>query len=366
MHTEHLEHWQHAHAFGTDAIASGERRTRWVVGITLAMMVAEIAAGLAFGSMALLADGWHMGTHAAALGVTAFAYAYARRHARDPRYSFGTGKVGALGGFASAVGLAVVALLVFGESASRLASPVSIHFDQAIGVAVLGLLVNLACAYLLRDHDHGHGHVHHAAASSARHVHAPDPDPDPDHDHDHDHDAARDHVHDPQGAHDHHDRDHVHAAQGAHDHRDHNLRAAYLHVLADALTSVLAITALLAGKVLGWSWMDPVMGIVGSVVIARWSVGLLRDTGAVLLDAEVGEARTAAMRAAVEGGGDDRVADLHVWRVGPRHLAAIVSVVTSAPRAPDHYKARLRAFGDLAHLTVEVQPCEDRDARDAA
>lgn len=334
MHTEHLEHWQHTHAFGTDAIASGERRTRWVVGITLAMMVAEIAAGLAFGSMALLADGWHMGTHAAALGVAVFAYAYARRHARDPRYSFGTGKVGALGGFASAVGLAVVALLVFGESAARLARPVSIHFDQAIGVAVLGLLVNLACAYLLRDHDHGHGHAH-----------------------DHDHDAA--HAHDPHAA-------HAHDPHAAHDHRDHNLRAAYLHVLADALTSVLAITALLAGKVLGWSWMDPVMGIVGSVVIARWSVGLLRDTGAVLLDAEVGEARTAAMRAAVEGVGDDRVADLHVWRVGPRHLAAIVSVVTSAPRAPDHYKARLQAFGDLAHLTVEVQPCEDSGARDAA
>ena len=161
MHTEHLEHWQHTHTFGTDAIARGERRTRWVVGITLAMMVAEIAAGLAFGSMALLADGWHMGTHAAALGVAAFAYAYARRHARDPRYSFGTGKVGALGGFASAVGLAVVALLVFGESAARLARPVSIRFDQAIGVAVLGLLVNLGCALLLRDHDHGHDEHHH-------------------------------------------------------------------------------------------------------------------------------------------------------------------------------------------------------------
>jgi cation diffusion facilitator family transporter len=337
MHTEHLEYWQHSHAYGTDAIASGERRTRWVVGITLVMMVAEIAAGLAFGSMALLADGWHMGTHAAALGVAAFAYAYARQHARDPRYSFGTGKVGALGGFASAVGLAVVALLVFGESAARLARPVSIHFDQAIGVAVLGLLVNLLCAWLLRDHDHGHPHGHGAGHDQE------------DHPHDHDHPA-----------------DHLPTHGPRLEHRDHNLRAAYLHVLADALTSVLAITALLAGKVLGWSWMDPVMGIVGSVVIARWSVGLLRDTGAVLLDAEVGAARAAAMRAAMEAGSDDRVADLHVWRVGPRHLAAIVSVVSSAPQAPDHYKTRLRAFGDLAHLTVEVQPCEDRGARDAA
>jgi cation diffusion facilitator family transporter len=342
MHTEHLERWQHSHAFGTDAIARGERRTRWVVAITLAMMVAEIAAGLAFGSMALLADGWHMGTHAAALGVATFAYAYARRHARDPRYTFGTGKVGALAGFASAVGLAVVALLVFGESAARLAKPVSIHFDQAIGVAVLGLLVNLGCALLLRDHDHGHAHGDqgHAAHDS----------PGDHHDHDH-HDHDRD-GHDPEHA--------------GHAHPDHNLRAAYLHVLADALTSVLAIAALLGGKVLGWSWMDPVMGIVGSVVIARWSVGLLRDTGAVLLDAEVGGARAAGIRAALEAGGDDRVTDLHVWRVGPRHLAAIVSVVTRTPRAPEHYKERLRAFEDLAHLTVEIQRCEDGGAQDAA
>jgi cation diffusion facilitator family transporter len=306
-----------------------------VVGITLAMMVAEIAGGLAFGSMALLADGWHMGTHAAALGVAAFAYAYARKHARDPRYTFGTGKVGALGGFASAVGLAVVALLVFGESAARLARPVGIHFDQAIAVAVIGLLVNLGCALLLREHDHGH-------------------------DHGDEHAGAHDHAH----------GDHAHAADhaGAHPtHRDHNLRAAYLHVVADALTSVLAIAALLAGKVLGWTFMDPVMGIVGSVVISRWSIGLLRDTGAVLLDAEVAAARTAAMRRSLEAEGDDRVADLHVWRVGPRHLAAIVSVVTSTPRSPAHYRARLRGFEDLVHLTVEVHRCGDgAEGADAA
>jgi cation diffusion facilitator family transporter len=319
-----LAPFQHGHAFVEAERSAGERRTRWVVGLTLAMMVGEIVAGVAFGSMALLADGWHMGTHAAALGVAAFAYAYARRHATDPRYSFGTGKVGALGGFASAVGLAVVALLVLVESLSRLSSPVGIRFDEAIAVAALGLAVNLGSAWLLRGHDHGHGHDDRA------HRHGEGDDT-------HDHAGHAPHAHDP------------------HLHRDHNLRAAYLHVLADALTSVLAIVALLAGRTLGWSWMDPVMGIVGSVVIARWSFRLLRETGAVLLDAEVGEARRRALREAIEADGDHHVADLHVWRVGPRHLSAIVTVVAREPLPPDAYKARLAAFADLAHVTIEVQ-----------
>jgi cation diffusion facilitator family transporter len=302
--------------------------------------------------MALLADGWHMGTHAAALGVAVFAYVYARRHAADPRYSFGTGKVGALGGFASAVGLAVVALVVFGESVARLASPVGIRFDEAIAVAILGLAVNVGCALLLRDHEHEHGHG----------PSAPSPRPSPplrggegeliaDHDHDHDHDHEHGHGHG-------HGHDH-----GAHP--DHNLRAAYLHVVADALTSVFAIVALLAGKTLGWTFMDPVMGIVGSIVIARWSMQLLRDTGAVLLDGEIASERRGAIRAAIEGEGTDRVADLHLWRVGPRHLAAIVSVVSDAPRDPEVYKERLGAFGDLAHVTVEVHPCRPAAPGDA-
>lgn len=298
----------HSHTFDTDRTVPGEARTRWVVGITLAMMTAEIVAGTLYGSMALLADGWHMGTHAAALGVTLFAYLYARRHASDPRYSFGTGKVGSLGGFASAVGLAVVALLVLLESVARFAHPVAIRFDEAIGVAVIGLVVNLGCAWLLRGHDHGHEHLH-----------------DGDHGH---------------------DRDHPH-------HRDHNLRAAYVHVLADALTSVFAIAALLTGKLLGWTWMDPVMGVVGAIVIARWSVGLIRDTGAVLLDAEVPTRRRDSIREAVERS-DVRVTDLHLWRVGPRHLAAIVSLEASSPLPPSSYKERLAAFDDLAHVTVEV------------
>jgi cation diffusion facilitator family transporter len=297
-----VERLGHPHAFGTDRPVEGERRTRWLVAITVAMMAAEIVAGTVFRSMALLADGWHMGTHAAALGVAVFAYVYARRHAADPRYSFGTGKVGALGGFASAVGLAVVALLVLGESVSRLASPVAIRFDEAIAVALVGLAVNLGCAWLLRG---GHAHA-----------------------------DAHDHGRGP-------------------GHHDHNLRAAYLHVLADALTSVFAIVALGAGRLLGWSWMDPVMGVVGAAVIARWSAGLLRDTSAVLLDAEVAPARRDAIRAALEASGD-RVADLHVWRVGRHHHAAIVSVVTAGPTSVAAVKERLREFPDLAHVTVEL------------
>jgi len=317
IHDPELRPFTHAHRFGTDARTAGERRTRWVVALTVAMMVGEIACGALFGSMALLADGWHMGTHAAALAVAAFAYWYARRHASDPRYTFGTGKVGALAGFGSAVGLAVVALVVVGESALRLATPAPIRYDQALAVAALGLVVNLASALLLRD---GHAHDH----------------------------EGNDHGHDPDGA--------------AH-HHDHNLRGAYLHVLADALTSVLALAALAAGKVLGWTWTDPVTGLVGGAVIARWSWGLLRDTSAVLLDGEVSEERRRGIRASLEADGETRVADLHVWRVGPAHLAAIVSVVTESPRPPAHYRALLAHEADLAHVTVEVHPREDARTR---
>jgi len=319
MHSHDLSAYEHHHAFGTDERTKGERRTWWVIALTFTMMTVEIAAGMMFGSMALLADGWHMGTHAAALGITVFAYIYARRHATDDRYSFGTGKVGALGGFASAVGLAVVALMVFGESVARLSSPLTIRFDEAIGVAVVGLVVNLGSAALLHDDHHHHHHGH---------------------DHDHDDD-------------DHHDHDHPHG----HQHHDHNLRGAYLHVLADALTSVLAIAALVAGKQLGWVWMDPMMGIVGALVIARWSMGLLRDTSRVLLDGELAESRRARIREAIEADGDNRVADLHVWRVGPKHLASIISVVTHHPRDPSHYKRLLSDHHDLVHVTVEVHQC---------
>ena len=302
MNAKQLHPRQHHHVFGTDLHQEGERRTRWVVAITLVMMIIEIVAGMVFGSMALLADGWHMATHAAALGVTVFAYAYARKHATDPRYSFGTGKVGALGGFASAISLALVALAVTSESVSRLLSPVEIHFGEAIGVATVGLIVNVVCALLLReDHDHHHhggGHHHH--------------------------------------------------------HHDHNLRGAYLHVMADALTSVLAILALVLGSQFGWIWMDPAMGVVGALIIARWSWSLLRSTSAVLLDAETSMERRAQVREAIESDADNRVVDLHLWRVGPNHLAAVVSVVSCGPKEPDYYRELLRDFSDIVHVTVEV------------
>jgi cation diffusion facilitator family transporter len=303
MHLNEIRPWQHGHVFGTDEVHVAERKTWWVIALTASMMVVEIAAGIAFGSMALLADGWHMATHAAALGIAAFAYAYARRRANDRRYTFGTGKVSALGGFGSAVSLGVVALFVFSESASRLASPVSIRFDEAIGVAVAGLLVNLVSAVLLQDRDHD-THAHH---------------------------------------------------------HDHNLRGAYLHVLADALTSLLAIAALASGKYLGWTWMDAATGILGSILIARWSIALLRDTSAVLLDAEVSDERRRQIQASIEADLDNRVTDLHVWRVGRRHLGAIISLVTHEPRDPDHYKSLLRKFDDLAHVTIEVHRCTEPD-----
>jgi cation diffusion facilitator family transporter len=315
MHSHTLHQWQHTHHFTQDDRQS-ERRTQIVIGLTFTMMILEIAAGLAFGSMALLADGWHMATHVAALSITAIAYWYARRHADNPRYSFGTGKVGVLGGFASAIALAVVALVMALESLQRFFMDVTIQFPEAIAVAVVGLVVNLVSALLLRDHHdhHHHGHAHH-------------------HDHGHDH------------------------ADHAHEHHDHNLRAAYLHVLADALTSLLAIIALVAGMFLGWVWLDAVMGIVGALVITRWSWGLLRDTSAILLDSDVSPATVEAVQAAIEADADNRVADLHVWRVGPHHLAAIISVVTHYPQPPEHYKELLHDIPNLAHISVEVQPC---------
>jgi cation diffusion facilitator family transporter len=320
MHSHSLDAWRHDHLFlGADHVRN-ERRTRWVVALTAAMMAVEIAGGLAFGSMALLADGLHMATHAGALGVAALAYRYARRHARDPRFAFGTGKLGDLAGFASALVLAVVSVGIGWESVVRLLNPVAIAYDEAIAIAVVGLAVNIASAWLLHDgghhgHAHGHGHGHH------------------DHDHDHTHDH-----------HGHHDR-------------DHNLRAAYFHVLADAVTSVAAILGLLAGRIYGWAWMDAVMGIVGGVMIARWSWGLLRDSGAVLLDAVPDPGLAESIRGRLETGGD-RIADLHLWRVGPGHAAAIVALVSDRPQPPSWYKARLGGLAGLSHVTVEVNRCD--------
>jgi len=317
----------HDHNYLSAAHDANARRTFWVVGLTAVTMVAEIIAGYLTGSMALLADGFHMATHAGALTVAALAYIFARKHAHDRRYSFGTGKVGDLAGFASALVLGIVSLGIAVESLGRLFLPQTVAFTEATIVAVVGLVVNLISALLLgHGHDHGHaghGHNHHAH-----------------HDH-HGHPGHEHHDHDP-----HHDHDH-HRNHGA----DNNLRAAYGHVLADALTSVLAIAALLAGRFAGWWWLDPLMGVVGAAVIARWAWDLMKDTAAVLLDRSDAGLES-EIREQVETDGT-RITDLHVWRVGPAAWAAIVS--TEGPADTATVRARLSPVHELRHLTVETR-----------
>jgi cation diffusion facilitator family transporter len=307
MHTDSLDKWQHEHVYLGHAHGEHERKLKLVIALTAAMTVIEIAAGLYFGSMALEADGWHMATHAGALSISAAAYMFARRRATDSRFTFGTGKVGDLAGFASAIILSLVALWLIVESVRRLTAPMPISFAESLLVAVVGLGVNLLSAWLLRS-DHAHGHSH---DGSAIHVHT-----------------------------------------------DHNIRSAYLHVVADALTSVLAIVGLAAGLLLGWIWMDALMAIIGAVVIARWSYQLIRDSGAVLLDMTSDPSIAQKIRSILETG-DDRVADLHLWRVGPGHYSAIVSLLTHRPERPSHYRERLRVLESLSHVTIEIDTCCD-------
>jgi cation diffusion facilitator family transporter len=305
MHTHSLEPWTHHHAFLGARHDHRARRTWSVVALTAVMMVTEIVGGTMFGSMALVADGWHMSTHAGALAVAAFAYHFARKHVHDPRFTFGTGKLGELAGFASAVLLALVALLIGYESMQRMLSPVSISFDEAIAIAAIGLAVNVVSAWLLRE-DHDHHHDHHPG----------------------------------------HHRDH----------QDSNLRAAYLHVLADALTSVLAIVGLLAARFYGWVWMDPAVGIIGAIVIASWSIGLIRSAGTTLLDMVPDASLSSRVKETLETNGD-RVSDLHIWRVGPGHSALVASLVSDDPQDPTIYKARLKGLHGLSHVTIEVHAC---------
>lgn len=305
MHRTDHSRFSKAHDFVPD-FSHAERRTRIVIGVTAVMMIVEIVAGLMSHSMALLADGWHMSTHVLAFLITAVAYYFARTQAGNARFSFGTGKIGVLGGFTSAVVLSIVALLMAVESGRRLFVPLEIHFNEAIGIACVGLLVNLSCAALLADHHHEDGDSHH---------------------------------------------------------EDLNLRAAYLHVLADAFTSVLAISALAGGKFFGWAWLDPVVGIVGSGVVFSWAYTLLRDTSGILLD------RTPAssdlpdqIRKAVEGDGDSLVTDLHVWQVGIGKYAAMISIVAHEPKSCDSYRALLRGHDELVHVTIETQHCREDHA----
>jgi len=302
----------HSHVFLGEGHNKNERRTWAVIALCAVMMVAEIVGGLLFGSIALVADGLHMSTHASALLLAALAYRYARRHAEDPRFSFGTGKLGDLAGFSSAIVLAMIAILIGYEAVSRLMAPVPISFNEAIPIAVLGLIVNIVSALLLsgggHSHDHGQSHEH-------------------EHDHSHTHGNA---------------------------HRDNNMRAAVIHVLADAVVSMLVIVGLLLARTFGWLFMDPVAGLVGAAVIASWSYGLIRDTGAILLDMNPDRGMADKVRAAIERDGD-RLEDLHLWRLGPGHLGAILSVVTTKPRDPGHYRRLLGHFHNLSHVTVEVQ-----------
>jgi len=316
--------YRHEHMYLGANHDRNTRRTLWVVSLTAVMMVAEIAAGYFTGSMALMADGFHMATHTGALAIAAGAYVFARRHAHDGRFSFGTGKVGDLAGFASALVLAVIAIGIGGESVWRLASPSTVDFGEAIPIAIVGLIVNIASALLLMEghhgHEHGHGHAH-AHAHDAGHAH-------------HGHEA------------------HGHAHQEHHDGHDNNLRSAYLHVVADALTSVLAIAALLAGLYLGWTWLDPLMGVVGAVVIARWSWSLLQSSAAVLLD--VTDAQVAARIEQALADEAVHIEDLHVWRIGPAARAAIVSVSGSQSVTEARLREKLAAVSELRHLTLEL------------
>jgi len=307
MHRTDHSRFRKRHDFVPD-FSHAERRTRIVIGVTAAMMVVEIAVGLMSNSMALLADGWHMSTHVLAFLITAVAYYFARTQAGNARFSFGTGKIGVLGGFTSAVVLSIVALLMAGESVHRLFVPLEIHFNEAIGIACIGLIVNLGCAALLADRPHEHG------------------------------------------------------GKSSHDH-DLNLRAAYLHVLADAFTSVLAIAALTGGKFLGWAWLDPVVGIVGSGVVFSWAYTLLRDTSGILLDRMPASSDLPdEIRRAMESDGDSLVTDLHVWQVGIGKYAAMISVVAHQPKSCESYRALLRGHHELVHITIETQHCREDHA----
>jgi cation diffusion facilitator family transporter len=309
MRTEKFSNWVHDHVFHTSNEAA-ERSTRLVMGITALTMVVEIAAGWWFNSMALLADGWHMSSHAVAIGLSAFAYATARRYAQDPRFAFGTWKIEILGGFASALFLVGVAVMMLGSSLERIVFPQPIHYKEAIVIAILGLLVNVVCALILgKAHSHGHGH--------------------------HDH----------------------------HHHHDLNLKSAYVHVMADAATSVFAIAALLGGWLYGWSWLDPLMGMVGAVLVGVWAKGLITDTGKVLLDREMDHPVVDEIREVVESAdqnGDTRITDLHVWRVGKQVYSCAMTVVThDRLLTPELVRQRLSVHEEIVHSTIEIHCCAD-------
>jgi cation diffusion facilitator family transporter len=306
MHNQTLQQWQHDHDFSIQN-KQGEQRTFYVLILTAITMVVEVIAGTYYGSMALLADGWHMGTHVAAFLIAIFAYRYARNYANSPKYTFGTGKVNTLGGFASAIALTIVALMMAIESIFRFFEPHTIAYNESILVAIIGLVVNVASMLILKDHHH-HGH----------------------------------------GDHDHH-------------HHDHNLKAAYLHVLTDAMTSLFAIVALLLGKYYGLGFMDPLMGIVGAVIITRWSLRLVKESAPILLDESIEPAYLEEVKSVIEKDKDNKISDIHIWKIGANDYAVILSLITHEPQPSQYYRDLLQPFKKLSHITVEVHPCEDDD-----
>ncbi|MCW3172890.1 CDF family Co(II)/Ni(II) efflux transporter DmeF [Shewanella subflava] len=320
MKTHSTEKWSQTHNFNHHNY-EGEKNTRYVLILTVVTMIIEIVAGTVYGSMALLADGWHMGTHAAAFMITLFAYHYARKHADSPQFAFGTGKVSVLGGFTSAIALGMVALLMLAESLSRIVNPHEIQFEQAIFVAVIGLTVNIVSAFLLKDH-HSHDH----------------------HDH-HDHHS-----------HAHHSNEHSHHG---HHHHDHNLNAAYMHVLADALTSLLAIFALVLGKYLGWLWLDPIMGVVGAIIITKWAYGLIMHTSPILLDDNQAAKQQEAIKVYVEQHYACVISDIHLWRANSADFVLVLSVVTHEQIDNLQFKRQLQSkFNQVKHITLEVHQCD--------
>lgn len=320
-HAQTVARISHSHE-SSEINASNERRTLLVVLLTGITMAVEIIAGHLTGSMALLADGWHMGTHAFALGISYVAYLLARKHKHSEFFTFGTGKFGVLAGYTSALFLAIAAIWMIAESVNRIINPVQIAFTEAIWVTFVGLIVNLASVLILHQSDHHH------------------------HDQLHDHDHGHLHKHSHKNGED-----------------DHNYRAAYLHVIADTLTSVFALVALLAGRYLGLTFLDPVMGIVGGILISRWAYLLIKATGLILLDGGVDHTIKDAVLKLVEGDNESKVADLHVWRVGSKDVALIVSVVTGAKRKAEEYQTRLKALPNLAHVSIEVHPCDDPNCK---
>jgi cation diffusion facilitator family transporter len=329
--SKHLSHhWHHLHQFDSGN-PEGERRTTLVVGVTAAMMVVEILAGWLTGSMALLADGWHMATHAFALGITLLAYQLSRRWALNPQFSFGSWKIEIIGSFASAIVLLMIAGWMLVESGLRLFSPLSIQFGEAVAVAVIGLVVNLVCALLLHQTDHSHHHGH-------DHAHGP-----------HHSDDRRDHA-----KHDHVDEKHHHAE---HAHEDLNLKSAYIHVVTDAATSVLAILALLGAQYTGLNALDPIMGLVGALLVGSWSIGLIKQSGAILMDKQAPQRLLNKIRLHIEQDGDAELVDLHVWQVGKNVYSCILVIVADEPKSANDYRKALSEFTELAHITVEVNRC---------